>query len=102
MDSAEKANGHPLVPRVLDEYKRTGKTTTRLAPNVTRVLDVETQAALEQISQGQQISQEQVKVIVNKTRKLTQRLNYPEGLPVRPRGLPHRMIITLDVPAVGM
>jgi len=44
---------------------------------VTRVLDVETQAALEQIAHGQQISQEQVKVIGNKTRKLTQRLDYP-------------------------
>jgi len=75
MNFAEKANAHRLVTRVLDEYKRTGKATTRLAPNVTRVLDEETQAALEQISQGQQISQEQVKSIGNKTRKLTQRLD---------------------------
>ncbi len=77
MNYVEKVNAHRLVSKVLDEYKRTGKTTTRLAPNVTRVLDVETQAALEQISQGQQISQEQVKVIGNKTRKLTQRLDFP-------------------------
>jgi Ca-activated chloride channel family protein len=75
MNFAEKANDHRLVTRVLDEYKRTGKATTRLAPNVTRVLDEETQAALEQINQGQQISQEQVKSIGNKTRKLTQRLD---------------------------
>jgi Ca-activated chloride channel family protein len=75
MNFAEKANAHRLVTRVLDEYKRTGKSTTRLAPNVTRVLDEETQAALEQINQGQQISQEQVKSIGNKTRKLTQRLD---------------------------
>ncbi len=75
MNFAEKANAHRLVTRVLEEYKRTGKATTRLAPNVTRVLDEETQAALEQISQGQQISQEQVKSIGNKTRKLTQRLD---------------------------
>jgi Ca-activated chloride channel family protein len=75
MNFAEKANAHRLVTRVLDEYKRTGKATTRLAPNVTRVLDEETQAALEQINQGQQISQEQVKSIGNKTRKLTQRLD---------------------------
>jgi Ca-activated chloride channel homolog len=75
MNFAEKANAHRLVTRVLDEYKRTGKATTRLAPNVTRVLDEETQAALEQITQGQQISQEQVKSIGNKTRKLTQRLD---------------------------
>ncbi len=75
MNFAEKANAHRLVTKVLDEYKRTGKATTRLAPNVTRVLDEETQAALEQINQGQQISQEQVKSIGNKTRKLTQRLD---------------------------
>jgi len=75
MNFAEKANAHRLVTRVLDEYKRTGKATTRLAPSVTRVLDEETQAALEQINQGQQISQEQVKSIGNKTRKLTQRLD---------------------------
>lgn len=75
MNFAEKANAHRLVTRVLDEYKRTGKVTTRLSPNVTRVLDEETQAALAQISQGQQISQEQVKAIGNKTRKLTQRLD---------------------------
>ncbi|HAE81848.1 MAG TPA: VWA domain-containing protein, partial [Ktedonobacter sp.] len=53
MNFAEKANAHRLVTRVLDEYKRTGKATTRLAPNVTRVLDQETQNALEQINQGQ-------------------------------------------------
>jgi len=75
MNFAEKANANRLVTRVLDEYKRTGKATTKLAPNVTRVLDQETQAALEQINQGQQISQEQVKTIGNKTRKLTQRLD---------------------------
>ena len=75
MNFAEKANAHRLVTRVLDEYKRTGKATTRLAPNVTRVLDEETVQALEQINQGQQISQEQVKSIGNKTRKLTQRLD---------------------------
>ena len=75
MNFAEKANAHRLVTRVLDEYKRTGKVTTRLAPSVTRVLDEESQAALEQINQGQQISQEQIKSIGNKTRKLTQRLD---------------------------
>jgi Ca-activated chloride channel family protein len=75
MNFAEKSNAHRLVTRVLDEYKRTGKATTRLAPNVTRVLDEETQNALEQINSGQQISQEQVKSIGNKTRKLTQRLD---------------------------
>ncbi len=75
MNFAEKANAHRLVTRVLDEYKRTGKATTRLAPNVTKVLDEETQIALEQINAGGQISSEQVKSIGNKTRKLTQRLD---------------------------
>ncbi|MDQ2714580.1 MAG: VWA domain-containing protein [Chloroflexota bacterium] len=75
MNFAEKANAQRLVTRFLDEYKRTGKATTRLAPNVTRILDEETQAAIEQINQGQQISQDQVKTIGNKTRKLTQRLD---------------------------
>lgn len=75
MNFVEKANAHRLVSQVLDEYKRTGKVTTRLAPGVTRVLDAETQAALEQIERGRQISQEQVKAINNKTRKLTQRLD---------------------------
>lgn len=75
MNFVEKANAHRLVSKVLDEYKRTGRATTRLAPNVTRVLDAETQSALEQLAQGQSISQEQVKVISNKTRHLTQRLD---------------------------
>jgi Ca-activated chloride channel family protein len=75
MNFAEKANANRLVTRVLDEYKRTGKVTTRLAPNVTRVLDEETQQALEQMNRGQQVSQEQIKSIGNKTRKLTQRLD---------------------------
>src|SRR5579883_2883729 len=75
MNFAEKSNAQRLVTRILDEYKRTGKATTKLAPNVTRVLDAETLSAIDQISQGQQISQEQVKSIGNKTRKLTQRLD---------------------------
>jgi Ca-activated chloride channel family protein len=75
MNFAEKASAQRLVTRILDEYKRTGKATTKLAPNVTRVLDAETLAAIDQINHGQQISQEQVKSIGNKTRKLTQRLD---------------------------
>jgi len=75
MNFVEKVNAFRLVSKVLDEYRQTGKTTTRLAPNVTRVLDAETQATLEQIQRGQQISQEQVKSVGNKTRKLTQRLD---------------------------
>jgi Ca-activated chloride channel homolog len=74
LNYAEKANAHRLVTRVLDEYKKTGRVTTRLHPSVTRVLDPETQRALDQLAAGQSISAEQVKVIGNKTRKLTQRL----------------------------
>jgi Ca-activated chloride channel family protein len=75
LNYAEKVNAHRLVTRVLDEYKKTGKVTTRLHPNVTRVLDPETQRALDQLAAGENISAEQVKSIGNKTRKLTQRLD---------------------------
>jgi Ca-activated chloride channel homolog len=74
MNFAETVNARRLVTRMLDEHKR-GMVTTKLSPNVTRMLDPETLAAIEQINQGQQISQEQVKNIGNKTRKLTQRLD---------------------------
>lgn len=77
LNYAEKANAHRLVTRVLDEYKKTGKVTTRLHPNVTRVLDPETQRALDQLAAGQSITPDQVKSIGNKTRKLTQRLGEP-------------------------
>jgi Ca-activated chloride channel family protein len=75
LNYVEKANAHRLVTRVLDEYKKTGKVTVRLHPNVTRVLDPETQRALDQLAAGQSITPEQVKSIGNKTRKLTQRLD---------------------------
>src|SRR5215467_7457282 len=52
MNFAEKANAHRLVTKVLDEYKKTGKVTTRLHPNVTRILDPETQRALDQLAAG--------------------------------------------------
>src|SRR5258708_12099701 len=46
MNMAEKANAHRLVTRVLDEYKRTGKPTTPLPPNVPPVLAEKTQPPL--------------------------------------------------------
>jgi Ca-activated chloride channel family protein len=73
MNFAEKANAHRLVTKVLDEYKKTGKVTTQLHPNVTRILDPQTQRALDQLAAGGTISSEDVKSIGNKTRKLTQR-----------------------------
>jgi Ca-activated chloride channel homolog len=75
LNFVEKANAHRLVTKVLDEYKKTGKVTTRLHPNVTRILDPETQRLLDQVSAGGTISAEQVKSIGNKTRKLTQRFD---------------------------
>jgi Ca-activated chloride channel homolog len=74
LNYAEKANAHRLVTRVLDEYKKGGKVTTRLHPNVTRMLDPETQRLLDQVSAGGAISAEEVKTIGNRTRKLTQKL----------------------------
>lgn len=75
MNYAEKVNAHRLVTRVLDEYKKTGKITTRIHPNVTRILDPETQRLLQQASGGGTLSSEDVKSIGNKTRKLTQRFD---------------------------
>ena len=73
LNYVEKANAHRLVTRVLDEYKKNGKVTTRIHPNVTRILDPETQRLLDQVAAGGSISSEDVKSIGNKTRKLTQR-----------------------------
>jgi Ca-activated chloride channel family protein len=75
MNFAERTNAQRLVTRMLDEYKSKGTVTTKISPNVTRVLDSETLDALQQMTEGKQISQEQVKSIGNKTRKLTQRLD---------------------------
>ncbi len=74
MNYAEKSNAHRLVTKVLDEYKKTGKVTTVLHPNVTRILDPETQRALDQLAAGGALSSEDVKSIGNKTRKLTQQI----------------------------
>ncbi len=74
LNYVEKANAHRLVTRVLDEYKKTGKVTTRLHPNVTRILDPGTQRLLDQAAAGGGLSAEDVKDIGNKTRKLSQRM----------------------------
>jgi Ca-activated chloride channel family protein len=74
LNYVEKANAHRLVTRVLDEFKKTGKVTTRLHPNVTRILDPETQRLLDQAAAGGTLSAEDVKDIGNKTRKLSQRM----------------------------
>jgi Ca-activated chloride channel family protein len=74
LNYVEKANAHRLVTRVLDEYKKTGKVTTKLHPNVTRILDPGTQRLLDQAAAGGTLSAEDVKDIGNKTRKLSQRM----------------------------
>jgi Ca-activated chloride channel family protein len=78
MNIAEKASAHRLVTRALEEYRETGKVTTRLAPNVLANLDAETQAALSQLTEGQASgnrAEEMAKEISQKTRRLTQRLD---------------------------
>jgi Ca-activated chloride channel family protein len=78
MNIAEKASAHRLVTRALDEYRETGKVTTRLAPNVLANLDPETQAALSQLTEGQASgshAEAMAKEISQKTRRLTQRLD---------------------------
>jgi len=78
MNIAEKASAHRLVTRALDEYRETGKVTTRLAPSVLANLDAETQAALSQLTEGQasgNAAETMVKEISQKTRRLTQRLD---------------------------
>ncbi|HEU5439282.1 MAG TPA: VWA domain-containing protein [Ktedonobacterales bacterium] len=72
MNYVEKANAHRLVTKVLDEFKQTGRVTTKLHPTVTRILDPETQRLLDQAAAGGALSKEDVKTIGNKTRKLTQ------------------------------
>ncbi|MBF6590487.1 MAG: VWA domain-containing protein [Ktedonobacterales bacterium] len=74
LNIVEKATQSRMVTRVLDEYRKTGKVTTVLHPSVTRMLDPETQRALDQIVAGTPISPEDVKNLSNKTRKLTQQL----------------------------
>ncbi len=78
MNVAEKASAHRLVTRALDEYRETGKVTTRLAPSVLENLDPETRAALSQLTEGQargSSAETMVKEISQKTRRLTQRLD---------------------------
>lgn len=78
MNIAEKASAHRLVTRALDEYRETGKVTTRLAPNVLANLDPDTQAALSQLAEGHasgNAAEEMIKEISQKTRRLTQRLD---------------------------
>ncbi len=77
MAFAQRANAHRMVNRALDEYRRTGRTTVRMAPNVTSMLDDLTRAQLEQLMAGQ-VSSEQASVLMKgihtRTRRMTERM----------------------------
>ena len=53
MAYAQRANAYRLVNRALDEYRRTGRTTVRMAQNATSMLDDLTRAQLDQLMAGQ-------------------------------------------------
>jgi Ca-activated chloride channel family protein len=77
MAFAQRANAHRIVNRALDEYRRTGRTTVRMAPNVTAMLDDLTRSQLEQLMAGQ-VSSEQASVLMKgiqtRTRRMTERM----------------------------
>ena len=74
LNFVEMTSAHRLVTKVLNEYHATGKVTTKLHPQVTRVLDSQTRALLDQLQAGKSLSSGEVKEISNRTRKLTQNL----------------------------
>jgi Ca-activated chloride channel family protein len=83
MAYAQRANAYRLVNRALDEYRRTGRTTVRMAPGASAMLDDLTRAQLEQLAAGQ-VAPEQasvlMKVINTRTRRMTERME--EGDPL--------------------
>ncbi len=92
MAYAQRANAYRLVNRALDEYRRTGRTTVRMANNATAMLDDLTRAQLEQLMAGQ-VAPEQASVIMKginmRTRRMTERME--EGDPLDGRqGKPQR------------
>ncbi len=83
MAYAQRANAYRLVNRALDEYRRTGRTTVRMANNATAMLDDLTRAQLEQLMAGQ-VAPEQASAIMKgintRTRRMTERME--EGDPL--------------------
>jgi Ca-activated chloride channel family protein len=83
MAYAQRANAYRLVNRALDEYRRTGRTTVRMASNTTAMLDDLTRVQLEQLMAGQ-VAPEQASVILKgintRTRRMTERME--EGDPL--------------------
>jgi Ca-activated chloride channel family protein len=91
MAYAQRANAYRLVNRALDEYRRTGRTTVRMADHATAVLDDLTRAQLEQLMAGQ-VAPEQasmmMKGINTRTRRMTERMEDGdplEGLESKPQ-----------------
>jgi Ca-activated chloride channel family protein len=71
---AQRANAYRLVNRAVDEYRRTGRTTVRMANDTAEMLDDLTRAQLDQLMAGQ-VSPEQASVIIKgintRTRRMT-------------------------------
>jgi Ca-activated chloride channel family protein len=92
MAYAQRANAYRLVNRALDEYRRTGRTTVRMAHNATAMLDDLTRAQLEQLMAGQ-VAPEQASVMMKgintRTRRMTERME--DGDPLEDvKSKPHR------------
>ncbi len=91
MAYAQRANAYRLVNRALDEYRRTGRTTVRMADHATAVLDDLTRAQLEQLMAGQ-VAPEQASMVMKgintRTRRMTERMEDGdplEGLGSKPQ-----------------
>ncbi|HLV99872.1 MAG TPA: VWA domain-containing protein [Ktedonobacterales bacterium] len=74
MAYASRANAYRLVNRAVDEYRRTGRTTVRMANDAAEMLDDLTRAQLDQLRAGQ-VAPEQASVIMKgintRTRRMT-------------------------------
>jgi Ca-activated chloride channel family protein len=83
MAYAQRANAYRLVNRALDEYRRTGHSTVRMAQNATAMLDDLTRAQLEQLMAGQ-VAPEQASAVMKgintRARRMTERME--EGDPL--------------------
>ena len=74
---AQRAHAYRLVNRAVDEYRRTGRTTVRMARNVTEMLDDQMRSQLEQLMSGQtpaEQAQALVKGISTRARRMTERM----------------------------
>jgi len=74
MAYAQRANAYRLVNRAVDEYRRTGRTTVRMANDAAEMLDDLTRAQLDQLMAGQ-VAPEQASVMMKgintRTRRMT-------------------------------